>query len=109
MHLQYPSRKRAQALLTRPPNIVSFPIDMRESMTVHKQGQHLLDIQIVFVVAFDKVRGYLMEEYSWSSAVEKLSATYSIITPLRHSMGTNYVEITSVSQQMMKTRLLKMH
>ena len=74
---------------------------MGELTAVHKQGQHLLDIQIVFVVAFDKVRGYLMEEYSWSSAVEKLSATRSAITPSRHSMGTNYVEITSILQQTM--------
>ena len=65
MHLQYPSRKRAQALLTRPPNIVSFPIDMRESMAVHKQGQHLLDIQIAFVLVFDKSQGHSMEEHPW--------------------------------------------
>ena len=42
--------------MTRPPNFFSFPIDMSESAAVHKQGQHLSDIQIAFVLAFDKVK-----------------------------------------------------
>src|SRR5438046_323972 len=73
----------------------AISIDMSDSPALHKLGQHLSDIQIAFVLAFDKVKVTQREIASLVKCSRKAaSRTPSPITPSRPSKDASLVEIT---------------
>src|SRR5947207_4397778 len=97
-HIQYQPLEKAQALLTRP-SLSAISTDMHDSPAVHKLGQHLSDIQIAFVLMFDKVK---ITQHKIASlikcsrqAVRTALANYTFDTFKGHKPCRNYKGITT--------------